>query len=105
VDVGFEQRSQHFDGYFSENESLHLVAAQEPQPFRLLFGLDSIRKDLVAEAGVGVWRDREDVRAVIAYLRALPSVRKTIPPDRAPAADDCDVYTFWTSESHAAGCQ
>src|SRR5207248_5210699 len=49
--------------------------------------------------------DEEDIRALIAYLRTLPPVTKKIPPDRPPAADDCDVYTFWTSESHTAGCR
>ena len=48
--------------------------------------------------------DEEDVRALIAYLRALPPVSTKVPSDRVPAADDCDVYTFWTSESHLAGC-
>jgi mono/diheme cytochrome c family protein len=49
--------------------------------------------------------DEEDIRALIAYLRLLPPIKKKIPSDRPPAADDCDVYTFWTSESHAAGCR
>jgi mono/diheme cytochrome c family protein len=49
--------------------------------------------------------DEEDIRALIAYLRAMPPVNNKVPPDRAPAADDCDVYTFWTSESHMAGCR
>jgi len=48
--------------------------------------------------------DEEDIRALIAYLRLLPAVNKKIQPDRAPAADDCDVYTFWTSTSHTPGC-
>jgi mono/diheme cytochrome c family protein len=38
--------------------------------------------------------DEEDVRALIAYLRTLPAVRKVIPPARPPAADDCEEYTF-----------
>ncbi len=49
--------------------------------------------------------DEEDVRALIAYLRMLPPVKKKILADRPPASDDCEVCTFWTSESHAAGCQ
>jgi mono/diheme cytochrome c family protein len=49
--------------------------------------------------------DEEDVRALVAYLRVLPQAHKQIPPDRAPAADDCDVYTFWTSTSRSAGCE
>lgn len=49
--------------------------------------------------------DEEDVRALIAYLRVLPPVDIKVPADRVPAADDCEVYTFWTSESHVAGCR
>jgi mono/diheme cytochrome c family protein len=48
--------------------------------------------------------DEEDLRALIAYLRALPPVKNKVPADRPPASDDCDVYTFWTAESHVAGC-
>jgi hypothetical protein len=46
-----------------------------------------------------------DLRAVIAFLRAMPPVKNRVPADRAPAADDCEVYTFWTSESHEPGCR
>jgi mono/diheme cytochrome c family protein len=49
--------------------------------------------------------DEEDLRAVIAFLRAMPPVNKRVPADRPPAADDCEVYTFWTSESHEPGCR
>ena len=49
--------------------------------------------------------DETDLRAVIAYLRALPPVKNKVMPDRAPAPDDCEIYTFWTSESHTQGCQ
>jgi mono/diheme cytochrome c family protein len=49
--------------------------------------------------------DEEDVRSLIAYLRFLPPVRNKVPADRAPAADDCEVYTFWTAESHEPGCR
>ncbi len=49
--------------------------------------------------------DEEDIRALIAYLRALPPVSVKVPEDRVPAADDCEVYTFWTSASHVAGCR
>jgi mono/diheme cytochrome c family protein len=49
--------------------------------------------------------DEEDVRAVIAFLRVIPPVKHRVPADRAPAADDCTVYTFWTSESHEPGCR
>ena len=49
--------------------------------------------------------DEEDVRAVIAYLRAMPPVRRAIPPPRPPAPDDCPIYTFWVARSTAAGCR
>ncbi len=49
--------------------------------------------------------DEEDVRALIAYLRTLPPVRRAIPPTRPPAADDCGVYTFWVTESARPGCR
>jgi mono/diheme cytochrome c family protein len=49
--------------------------------------------------------DEEDIRAVVAYLRTLPPVTKKIPADRPPAPDDCDTYTFWTSESTEYGCK
>jgi mono/diheme cytochrome c family protein len=49
--------------------------------------------------------DEEDVRAVIAYLRAMPPVRRAIPPARAPAPEDCTTYTFSVARSTAAGCQ
>jgi hypothetical protein len=49
--------------------------------------------------------DEEDVRALIAYLRSLPPVNYRVPPDRAPAPDDCEIYTFWTSASHSPGCR
>jgi mono/diheme cytochrome c family protein len=50
--------------------------------------------------------DEEDVRAVIAYLRALPPVRKEIPLPRPPAPDDCAVYTFFLrGELERAGCR
>jgi len=43
--------------------------------------------------------DEEDVRALIAYLRALPPVKKKIPPARPPADDDCAVYSFFLSST------
>jgi len=49
--------------------------------------------------------DEEDVRALIAYLRSLPPVSYRVPPDRPPAPDDCEVYTFWTSASQTPGCR
>jgi len=39
--------------------------------------------------------DEEDLRALIAYLRTLPAVRKVIHPPRPPAPDDCDLYRFF----------
>ena len=49
--------------------------------------------------------DEEDVRALIAFLRALPPVRRAIPASRPPAADDCEVYTFWVDRSTTPGCR
>ena len=49
--------------------------------------------------------DEEDVRALIAFLRVLPPVRRANPPVRPPAADDCEVYTFWVDQSSAPGCR
>lgn len=49
--------------------------------------------------------DEEDVRALIAFLRVLPPVRRAIPAARPPAADDCEVYTFWVDASSAPGCR
>jgi len=39
--------------------------------------------------------DEEDMRAIVAYLRVLPPIVCQIPPARAPAAEDCAIYTFW----------
>jgi mono/diheme cytochrome c family protein len=49
--------------------------------------------------------DEEDIRALIAFLRVLPPVRRAIPATRPPAADDCEVYTFWVDASSAPGCR
>jgi mono/diheme cytochrome c family protein len=49
--------------------------------------------------------DEEDLRALIAYLRLLPPVARRIPSARPPAADDCEVYTFWIAESTTPGCE
>jgi cytochrome c553 len=49
--------------------------------------------------------DEEDVRAVIAYLRTLPPVRKSVPPPRPPAPDDCDIYTFYLRAFSEPGCR
>jgi hypothetical protein len=48
--------------------------------------------------------DEEDVRSVIAYLRALPPVHNAVPDPSPPSDADCVIYTFWTSESHTPGC-
>jgi len=49
--------------------------------------------------------DEEDIRAVIAYLRAIPPVRHAVPAPRAPAPDDCAVYSFWVTPSAVPGCR
>jgi mono/diheme cytochrome c family protein len=49
--------------------------------------------------------DEEDIRALIAFLRAMPPVRKRIPADRPPSSDDCEVYTFFTGTSSLPGCR
>jgi len=48
--------------------------------------------------------DEEDVRAMIAFLRALPPLRNATPLPRPPASDDCAVYTFWVEPSTTPGC-
>lgn len=48
--------------------------------------------------------DEEDIRALVAFLRTLPPIDNKVPRDRAPAADDCAVYTFWISDSRVPGC-
>lgn len=50
--------------------------------------------------------DEEDLRSLVAYVRALPAVKKAIPSARPAAADDCDIYTFFPrGELSKAGCQ
>jgi len=49
--------------------------------------------------------DEEDLRAIVAYLRTLPAVHQAIPSARAPAADDCEIYTFYTRGPFNPGCQ
>jgi hypothetical protein len=49
--------------------------------------------------------DEEDVRALVAYLRTLPPVRRQIPSATPPAPNDCDVYTFWLGPSNEPGCR
>ena len=48
--------------------------------------------------------DEDDIRALVAYLRLLPAVDHRVPDARAPAPDDCAVYTFWIAESTVPGC-
>jgi mono/diheme cytochrome c family protein len=48
--------------------------------------------------------DEEDIRALVLYLRSLPPIQRQIPAPRPPAADDCDTYTFWTTQSQGPGC-
>ena len=49
--------------------------------------------------------DEEDVRALIAYLRAMPPVRRAISAARPPTPDDCTTYTFWVAPTTTAGCR
>jgi len=49
--------------------------------------------------------DEEDLRALIAFLRALPPLHRAVPTPRPPAADDCEVYTFWVDRSTTPGCR
>jgi hypothetical protein len=48
--------------------------------------------------------EEEDLRAVIAYLRLLPSVSRIVPPPRLPADDDCNIYSFYLEQSDRPGC-
>jgi mono/diheme cytochrome c family protein len=48
--------------------------------------------------------EEEDLRAIIAYVRLLPPVNRTIPSTRPPAADDCETYTFYLVKSDQPGC-
>jgi mono/diheme cytochrome c family protein len=49
--------------------------------------------------------DEEDVRALVAYLRMLPPVRKAVPSVRPPNSDDCDTYTFFFGGTSEPGCR
>jgi mono/diheme cytochrome c family protein len=49
--------------------------------------------------------EEEDLRAIIAYVRLLPPVNRTIPGPRPPAADDCQTYTFYLDKSNQPGCR
>jgi len=48
--------------------------------------------------------EEEDVRAVVAYVRLLPPVDRTVPPARPPAVDDCETYAFYLDRSDQPGC-
>jgi mono/diheme cytochrome c family protein len=49
--------------------------------------------------------DEEDLRAIVAYVRLLPPVEHVVPLPRAPAADDCETYTFYLQKSDQPGCR
>ena len=49
--------------------------------------------------------DEEDLRSIVAYLRALPPVVNKVPDPVPPSAADCAVYTFWLTPSTKPGCQ
>jgi cytochrome c553 len=49
--------------------------------------------------------DEEDIRAVVAYLRAIPPVRHVIPAPRPPAPGDCAIYSFWLKQTTVPGCR
>src|SRR5580704_3235463 len=48
--------------------------------------------------------EEEDLRAIIAYVRLLSPINRAVPLPRAPAADDCETYTFYLDRSDRAGC-
>ena len=49
--------------------------------------------------------DEEDLRAIIAFLRALPPVVNKVPDDRPPTPNDCQTYTFWIMDVPDYGCK
>ena len=49
--------------------------------------------------------DEEDLRAIIAYVRVLPPVNRSVPRARPPADDDCETYTFYLQKSDQPGCR
>jgi mono/diheme cytochrome c family protein len=49
--------------------------------------------------------DEEDLRAIVAYVRLLPPVNRTVPVPRLPAANDCETYTFYLEKSDQPGCR
>jgi mono/diheme cytochrome c family protein len=74
----------------------------------------AIRSGIAADGRVLHWQgmiwdhasnwDEEDIRGLVAYVQLLPPIERAIAPARPPAADDCDVYTFWVSDSAVPGC-
>jgi mono/diheme cytochrome c family protein len=49
--------------------------------------------------------DEEDIRALVAFLRRSPPVRRSVPAASPPSPDDCEIYTFWVTPSSVAGCK
>src|SRR5262249_27803466 len=49
--------------------------------------------------------DEEDVRAIVAYVHALPAVDHAVPGATPPSPEDCAVYTFWIASSTVPGCR
>jgi hypothetical protein len=75
-----------------------------------------------SQAGVGAWTDaelkrairsgisrdgrqEEDLRAIVAYVKLLPPVNRAVPNPRPPAANDCELYTFYLEKSDQPGCR
>jgi mono/diheme cytochrome c family protein len=49
--------------------------------------------------------DEEDLRAIVAYVKLLPPVDRIVPNPRPPAANDCELYTFYLEKSDQLGCR
>ena len=49
--------------------------------------------------------DEEDLRSIVAYVRLLPPLDRTVPLPRPPATDDCDTYIFYLDKSDQPGCR
>ena len=49
--------------------------------------------------------EEEDLRAIVAYVRVLPPVNRTVLIPRPPAANDCETYTFYLEKSNQPGCR
>ena len=47
--------------------------------------------------------EEEDLRAIIAYVRLLSPINRAVPLPRAPAADDCETYTFLSRQERSSG--